>query len=652
AMASLPQARSRNWIWIAGAAALLVALVVAGWLFNTRRAHALNETDTVVLADFNNKTGDPVFDDTLQQGLAVHLEQSPFLSLVSDQRVQQTLQLMGRPRGTKLTPEIARDVCARTASKAYLTGSISNLGAHYVIGITAVNCQTGDNLARQQAEADSKEQVLKALSDASTRLRETLGESLKTVEKLDAPIDQATTPSLPALQAYSLGRKALLRSGDYNEAARLFESAVAIDRNFAMAYAALGTTYHNLGETNLAADNTKKAYELRARVSEWERSYIESHYHQFVSGDLAKAGQVYELWLQTYPREEVARNNLGIVYQNLGQHDKALAQFRESANTSSPDALTYSNLVASNLQLNRLDEAAATAKQGLARNPDSDDLHLYAYQVAFVRSDAPGMLQQMQWAAAKPDAQSTMLFYVADSAAYSGQLSRARDLFHEAVTSAEQARQKEKAADYEATAAVQEAFFGNAAQARKHAASSLAFSNGRDAEYPAALALAVAGDSSRAQALADDLAQRFPEDTIVRFDYLPTLRAQLALDRGETWKAVEFLEPAVTYELGVPGPSSFANNLYSIYVRGQAYLRADKGADAAAQFQKIIDSRGLVVNDPIGALAPLGLARAYTLSGDQAKAKAAYQDFFQLWKDADADIPILKQARAEYAKLL
>jgi tetratricopeptide (TPR) repeat protein len=262
------------------------------------------------------------------------------------------------------------------------------------------------------------------------------------------------------------------------------------------------------------------------------------------------------------------------------------------------------------------------------------------------------MLQQMQSATAKPESESTMLFYVADSAAYSGQISRARDLFQEAVTSAEQAKQKEKAADYDATAAVQEAFFGNAAQARKHAANSLAFSNGRDAEYPAALALAVAGDSSRAQALADDLAQRFSEDTVVRFVYLPTLRAQLAFNRGETWKAVEFLEPAATYELGVPGPTTFANNLYSIYVRGQAYLRAGQGADAAAQFQKIIDSRGLVVNDPVGALAPLGLARAYTVSGDQAKAKAAYQDFFQLWKDADADIPILKQARVDYAKLL
>jgi tetratricopeptide (TPR) repeat protein/predicted Ser/Thr protein kinase len=650
-MASLPQARSRNWVWVAGAAVLLVALVVAGWLFNTRRAHALNETDTVVLADFNNKTGDPVFDDTLQQGLAVQLEQSPFLSLVSDQRVQQTLQLMGRPRGTKLTPEIARDLCARTGSKAYLTGSISNLGAHYVIGISAVNCQTGDNLALQQAEADSKERVLKALSDASTKLRETLGESLKTVQKLDAPIDQATTPSLQALQAYSLGRKAMMRTGDYNGAARLFESAVTIDRNFAMAYAALGTTYHNLGETNLAADNTRKAYDLRAHVSEWERLYIESHYYTFVTGDLAKAAQVYELWLQTYPREEVARNNLGIVYQDLGQHDKALAQFREVAEASPPDALTYSNLVASYLQLNRLDEAAATAKQGLAKDPDSDDLHLYAYQLAFVRGDQPGMLQQMQWAAAKPDAQSPMLFYVADSAAYSGQLARASDIFQEAVTSAQQAKQKEKAADYEATAAVQEAFFGNPAQARKHAANSLAFSNGRDAEYPAALALAVAADSSRAQALADDLAQRFPEDTVVRFVYLPTLRAQLALNRGETWKAIEFLEPSSTYELGVPGPSSFANNLYSIYVRGQAYLRAGQGADAAAQFDKIVDSRGLVVNDPVGVLAHLGLARAYAVSGDQAKAKAAYDDFFKLWKNADADVPILKEARTQFAKL-
>lgn len=650
---AMAQAGTRRWVAFAGAAAgVIIALAAIGfWLLNVRGATALNETDTIVLADFVNKTGDPVFDDTLRQGLAVQLEQSPFLSLVSDQRVQQTLQLMGQSRGTKLTAEVARGLCARTGSKAYLTGSISSMGTSYVIDIGAVNCQTGDDLAQEQVTADSKEHVLKALGEASSKLRHKLGESLRTVQKLDAPIDQATTPSLEALQAYSLGRKALLLKGEYGDAENLLEHAISLDPNFAMAYATLGTAYHNSGEKNLAAANTKKAYELREHVSEWERLYIETHYHQFVTGDLEKASQSYELWAQTYPREQVARNNLGVVDQNLGQHEKALAAFHDAGRVAPPDALNYSNLVATYIHLNRFDDAAAIAKQGIAKYPDSDDLHLYMYQLAFVQGDAAGMTQQMQWAAAKPEAESTMLDYVAESAAYSGQLGRARELSREAITSAEQAKEKEKAADYEATAALEEAFVGNFAQARKDAAASLTFSNGRDAEYPAALAFAVAGDSSRAQTLADDLAKRFPDDTVVKFDYVPTIRAELALAGGNVSKAVESLEQAVPYELGVPGPSNFSNSLYSIYVRGEAHLHARQGADAAAQFQKLIHSRGIVINDPVGALAQLGLARADLASGDSSKAKAAYADFFELWKAADSDIPVLKQARAESAKL-
>ena len=646
------RSRNRKWLAVAGIAAGAVLMLALGyWLWNARRARALNETDTIVLADFNNKTGDPVFDDTLQQGLAVQLEQSPFLSLVSDQRVQQALQLMGQPRGAKLTPEIARGLCARTGSKAYLSGSISSLGSQYVIDISAVNCQTGDDLARKQVTADSKEHVLKALGEASTQLRATLGESLKTVQKLDAPIEQATTPSLDALQAYSLGRKALLLKGEYGDAENLFEHAIALDPNFAMAYATLGTAYHNSGEKNLAAENTKKAYELRARVSEWERLYIETHYYQFVTGDMEKASQTYELWAQTYPREQVARNNLGIVYENLGQHEKALTEFRASGEVAPPDALYYGNLATTYLHLNRFDEAAATAKQGIAKYPDSDDLHFYLYQLAFVQGDTAGMTQQMQWSAAKPDAESAMLDYVALSAAYFGQLSRARELWQQAITSAQQAKEKERAADYSAVEAVQEAFFGDSAQARKDAANSVAFSNGRDAEYPAALAVALAGDSSRAEALANDLARRFPDDTIVKLDYLPTVRAELALARGEDSRALELLQTPIPYELGVPGPVNFSNSLYSIYVRGQICLHAHQGSDAAAQFQKLIVAPGLVTNDPIGPLAQLGLARAELLSGERAKAKTAYDEFFQAWKAADSDIPILKQARAEFAKL-
>ena len=646
-----PRSRLRRWMIVSGAAAFLFAFAVAGWLVHARRARALNETDTIVLADFNNKTGDPVFDDTLQQGLAVQLEQSPFLSPVSDRRVQQVLQLMGRPQGTRLTAEIARDVCARTGSKAYLSGTISNLGSQYVIGINAINCQTGDALTQEQITADSKEHVLKALSAASTRLRAKLGESLKTVQKLDAPIDQATTPSLEALQAYSLGRKAILLKGDYTGAISLFERAVNLDPNFAMAYASMGTSYYNLGEKNRAMEATQKAYELRPRVSEWERFYIESHYHQFVTGDQEKARQVYELWEQTYPREQVARNNLGVVYQTLGQHAKALAKFQEAGQVAPFDALTYSNVVDAYVHLNRFDEAKAAAEEAVAKNLDSPDLHLYRYQLAFVTGDSTGMAEQLAWSAGKPGAESTLLQYAADSAAYFGQVGWSRDLFRQAVTAAERVGEKEIAASCESAAATQEAFLGNLKEARQHAANAIALSNGRDPQFRAALAFARAGDVARASALADDLGRRFPEDSIVRFNYLPTIRAQIALLRGDAAKAIDLLRTAAPYELGVPTPSSFSNNTYSIYVRGEALFVAHQAAAAAKEFQKLIQARGVTVNDPIAALAHLGLARSEWLAGDTQHARTAYADFLQLWKDADADVPILNQARAEYARL-
>jgi serine/threonine protein kinase/tetratricopeptide (TPR) repeat protein len=647
----VPQPRSRKWMVAAGAAAALLAFLIAGWIFNARRARALTGTDTILLAGFNNKTGDPVFDDTLQQGLAVQIEQSPFLSPISEQRVQQMLQLMGRPRGTKLTPEIARDLCARTGSKAYLMGSISNLGSQYVIGINAVNCQTGDDLAQEQITADGKEHVLKALGQASTRLRQKLGESLKTIQKLDAPIDQATTPSLEALQAYSQGRKSILLKGDYTGAVLLFQRAIALDPNFAMAYASMGTSYYNLGEKNPAAENATKAYELRARVSEWERFYIESHYHQFATGDLEKSRQVYELWEQTYPREQVARNNLGVVYQNLGQHDKALAKYREAGQVSPPDALTYANIVDANIHLNHFDEANSTAKEAMGKGLVSPDLHLYLYQLAFIRSDAAGMTHEVEWAAGKPAVQSTLLHYAADSAAYSGELAKSRGLFRQAVASGLQAGEKEAAASCEAAAASNEAFLGNAEQAKLHAAASLALSNGRDAEYRAALALAKAGDTTRATSLAADLAKRFPEDTTVQFVYLPTLRGQLSLNQGAPAEALELLQAAVPYELGVPSTSNFANDLYAIYVRGEAFLAARNWREAATQFQKIIEARGVAVNEPIAALARLEKGRSEAAAGDSAKARASYETFFQLWKNADPDVSVFKDALSEYTKL-
>ena len=646
---------------------LVILLILAAWYYAARPAHALNRMDTIVLADFNNKTGDAIFDDTLRQGLAAQLQQSPFLSLVSEQRIQQTLRLMGRPLGAKLSPAIIGDLCQRVGSKAYLSGSISNLGSQYVIGVNAVNCQTGDYLAQEQVTANGKENVLKALGEASTKLRTKLGESLKTVQKLDTPIEQATTPSLEALQAYSLGRMTMQGKGDFTGAVPLLKRSIELDPKFAMAYAMLGTAYHNLGEKKLSAESTSKAFDLRSRVSEWEKFYIESHYHHFVTGDMEKARQAYELWAQIYPRELVPRTNLGVIYETLGQHEKSLAEFREGLRLG-PDGLNFGDVMAGFIRLNRFDEARATADEALSKNLDSADLRLFLYQLAFLTNDLAGMAKQVSWASGKPGKENVMLYLQASTAAYSGKLAAAREFSRQAVTSADRAGEKEVEAGCEAAAALWEALYGNAQEARQHAAATLAKSDGRDAQYLAALALAVIGDSARAQALAENLLKRFPDDTVVHFNYLPTLRAQLFLnapapssDRSQerspdrlqenAAKAVQALAVAAPYELGVPGNSTFWTNLYPVYVRGQAFLASHQGAPAAAEFQKILDWRGVVGNEPIGALAHLGLARSYALTGDTAKSRAAYTAFLTLWKDADPNIPVLNQATTEYAKL-
>jgi hypothetical protein len=640
---------NRRWIAIASVTVLTIALGGGGWLYFTRRTHALTEKDTVVLADLTNLTGDPVFDGTLRQALAVQLEQSPFLSLVSEQRMQHTLRLMGQPADARLTPEIARHVCQREGSKAYLSGSIASLGSQFVLGVNAVNCQTGDTLAEEQVRAGGKEQVLAAMDKAAAKLREKLGESLSTVQKFDTPIEQATTPSLAALQAYSLGWKTQTGKGDDAAAAPLYQRAIRLDPNFAMAYASLGTSYYNLGETSAAAENIRKAYELRDRVSEREKFYIESHYNQFVTDDLEKARQVYELWALTYPRELVPPNNLTYICGALGQYDKALVEAREAFRLN--EASGYGNLANSFLQLNRIDETRATVEEAQAKNFDSPPLHFLQYQLGFLRSDATGMKQQVAWAADKPGWDDVLLASEANTAAYSGQLGKAREFSRRAVASAERAEEKETAAGYEAEASLREALFGNAAQARQRAAAARTLSAGRDVQYGAALTLALAGDSGRAQAMADDLSNRFSGDTIVHFNYLPTILALVALSRNDSSKAIEALQPSAPYELGTPGAGTFSPNLYPVYVRAEAYLARHQGSEAATEFQKILDHRGVVVNAPIGAMAHLQLGRAYATHGDTAKAKAAYQDFLTLWKDADPDIPVLIAAKSEYAKL-
>ncbi len=419
-----------------------------------------------------------------------------------------------------------------------------------------------------------------------------------------------------------------------------------------MAYASLGTSYGNLGETSLGAENTRKAYELRERVSEREKFYIESHYYSIVTGDLEKARRTYELWAQTYPRDWLPPDNLGGIYRILGQYDKRLAENRETLRLDPTSAWSYAYLVYPYLNLNRLGEARATAEEAQAKQLDSPLLRIGLYQLAFLQNDPAGMAQQVTWAAGKSGVEDVLLAREADTAAYSGRLGEARDFSRRAVASAERAAEKEKAASYEVDAALREALFGNAAAGRQRAAAALGLSIGRDVRYGAALALAMAGDAARAQALAEDLAKRFPEDTLVQFNYLPTLHAQLALSRNNASKAIEALQAAAPYELGDPTEAFTFLSLYPVYVRAEAYLAGhhETGA-AAAEFQKILDHGGVVFNEPIGALAHLGLARASALAGDNVKSRMVYQDFLTLWKDADPDIPILKRAREEYAKL-
>jgi class 3 adenylate cyclase/TolA-binding protein len=638
------------------AAAIIAALVAGGlWWLNGRKAHALTEKDTIVLADFTNTTGDAVFDGTLRQGLAIQLEQSPFLNILPDRKVGETLKLMGRSPGQHLDENTALDLCQRTESAAVLDGSIASLGNQYVLGLKALNCRTGDLLAQEQATADSKERVLKALGDAAAKLRSKLGESLSTVQKFDTPIEQATTPSLEALQAYTLGRETLVGKYDPASAVPFFQRAIRLDPNFAMAYASLGTDYFALGETSPAAENTLKAYDLRERVSEREKFYIESHYYHFVTGDLEKARQSYELWAQTYPRDVVPPNNLASIYGEFGQYDKCLTAIRESLRLDSANAESHASLVNAFLFLNRLTDARATAEEAQKNNFDSPFLHSYLYQVAFLQNDAAGMARQVAWSAGKPQVEAMLVYFESDTAAYSGRLAKARELSRRAVASAVRAEDQETAAAYESDAALREALFGNAAEARQRATASLTLSRGRDVQYGAALALAFAGDVARAKALADDFAKRFPEDTIVQFNYLPALHAQLALGRGDSSNAIDVLQVAAPYELGTTA------SLHPVYVRGEAYLAGHQGAEAAAEFQKVLDHRGIVLNEPMGALAHLGLARAYALEAQslqgpdadaaRAKARAAYNDFLTLWKDADPAIPILLAAKSEYAKL-
>jgi serine/threonine protein kinase/tetratricopeptide (TPR) repeat protein len=645
--AGVESGTGKRWQVIVPAAMAALALSVAGY-FYLYRAPKLTANDTIVLADFANSTGDPVFDGTLRQGLSVQLEQSPFLSIISDQQIQQTLQMMTQKPDSKLTPEIARELCQRTASAAVIEGSIAQIGTPYLLTVKAVNCSTGGTLASTQAQASDENHVLDALGKTASEMRNKLGESLSTVQKFDTPVEQATTPSLEALKAFS---SALREPSPL--AIPLFKRAVELDPNFAVAYAWLGIFYTSTGEPSVAADYTRKAYELRDRVSEPEKYFISAIYFKEATGNLEKAEQSCRLWMQAYPRSELPHTYLsGAIYPAMGRYDAVVSEAREAIGLKPELSASYAFLMEGYIGLNRFDEAKATYRQALERklyHPFySEDL----YTIAFLENDAAGMKQQVTQSAGQTGKDDTLLANEADTAAYFGRLREAEELTRRAMESAERAGRKEKAASFSATSGLREALFGNAEEARRRAGLAMEDSNGVDVQYGAALALAYAGDTGRAKDLTDGLDKRFPEATIVQFNYLPTLRARLAVNRGNASDAIEALRAAVPYELGRTTFSSYGwNGLYPVYVRGDSYLAAHKGSEAAAEFQKILDHRGIVWNSPIGALAHLQLGRAYAMTGDTAKARAAYQDFLTLWKSADLDIPILKEAKAEYAKL-
>jgi serine/threonine protein kinase/tetratricopeptide (TPR) repeat protein len=652
------RATTRRRTILAVALSLLLAGVIGALallMFNVHgiRGPVLTEKDTIVLADFNNTTGDPVFDVALRQGLEIQLEQSPFLSLISEERIQRTLRQMGQPPDGRLTQQLAREVCERTASAAVLEGSIASLGSQYVLGLRAKSCHTGDSLDEEQVQATRKEDVLSALSQIASKFRTRVGESLATVEKHDTPLYEATTPSLEALKAYSAGMRASF-TGGFADAVPLLKRAVEIDPQFATAYASLGLMYSNIGESVLAMESTRKAYQLSEYASDRERFFITTLYHRDVTGNLEKAQQSLEVWARTYPRDRDAHGLMsGFVSQGSGQYEKSLEEAKVAIGIDPGFTPGYVNIASAYFYLDRLAEAETTAQQAFERKFEVPEFVLLRFYLAFLKDDRAGMELAATQAKGKPGAEDWMAHSQALVLARSGHLQAAGESSRRAVDLAQQAGQPERAATYKAGRAVWEALFGNAPAAKRSAMAALELSKGREVEYGAAFALALAGDFSRSQALASDLEKRFPEDTSVQFSYLPALRGLSALNHHEPQKAVELLQAAAPYDFAVPAIdfNTFFGGLYPVYVRGEAYLAAHQGAAATLEFQKILDHRGIVAGDPIGALARLQLGRAFASLGDKIKAKTAYQDFLTLSRDADPDIPILKQAKAEYAEL-
>jgi eukaryotic-like serine/threonine-protein kinase len=662
-VADVPATKKSLWKIAVPSFVVLVGLVAGGLYYRSRQhaATALTEKDTLVLADFANSTGDPVFDDTLKTALSVSLNQSPFLNVLPDSTAAKTLKLMEKPPDTRLTPEVTRELCQRAGSKAYIAGSIASLGSQYVLGLKAVNCQSGDPLAEQQVTAASKEKVLDALGEAASKLRTQLGESLASVQKLDVPLREATTSSLEALQAYSLGAKANREKGP-SAALPYYQHAIELDPAFAMGYNAVGAEYSGLGETGRAAEYFTRAFQLRDHTSEREKLAITVDYYQNLTGEQDKALQAYQEWVANYPKDPSPLLGLGVLYSQKGEYEKAAESSREYLRATPENGNSYWNLANVLLAQQRLDEARQTIQQAHTRKLDNYGLRAALYGSAFDQGDGPGMAEQQQWFVGKPE-EAFGLALASDTEAYAGRLLKARELTKRAVDSTIRTDNKEEGAVWQAIGAQRDAAFGNPAEARQSATEALKLAPQSQAvEVEAALAFALAGDTARAESLAQDLGKRFPLDTQMQSLWLPAIQAQLALDKKNPASALTVLQAAAPpIELG---QINFVNNiscLYPTYVRGEAYLAAGQGKEAAAEFQKIIDHSGIVWNCWTGALAHLGVARANALqarssSGADAdlarsRALAAYKDFLTLWKDADPDVPILKEAEAEYAKL-
>jgi serine/threonine protein kinase/tetratricopeptide (TPR) repeat protein len=655
-------AESHGKVWKFAVPILTVGLLLVGGLYyrSHQQSKRLTDKDTVVLADFANSTGDAIFDDTLKTALNVSLRQSPFLNVLSDSEVTKTLRLMTRPASTMLTPEIARELCQRAGSKAYIAGSIASLGSEYVLGLKAVNCQSGDTLAQEQVTAASKEKVLDALGEAASKLRGELGESLATVQKFDFPLVEATTSSLEALKAYSLGLKALNEKGE-GASLPYGQRAIQLDPNFALGYAAVGRDYYTLAELGRASEYYTKAFQLREHASEREKLQIAADYYARVTGELDKAARTYQEQIESYPRSVSAHVNLGIVYAGQGQFEKATEITRQALRLS-PDSVIWNvNLANYTLALQRFDETRQIIRETQVRRMDDFILHDALYALAFLGSDSPAMTEQQEWFAGKPE-ENFGLALASDTEAYGGHGGKARELTQRAVDSAIRADSKENGAIWQAIAGQREAAYGNATEARQSAAEALRLAPAsQGVEVEAALAYALAGDATRAESFAQDLGKRFPLDTQVQSLWLPAIQAQLALDRNNTTSALNALQAASPIELGQIQFVANFSCLYHVYVRGEAYLAAGQGGAAAAEFQKIIDHSGIVWNCWTGALAHLGVARANALQAKtsqgadadaaRVRALAAYKDFLTLWKDADPDIPIFIAAKAEYAKL-